>query len=176
VVAKCGTNLAWHWAHIAAVCDPWAEPETEWHQWWKRHLRDRAGARLEQVIGRHRADALLPDGRVVELQSAYLSVEQIAERERFYGARMVWLYRCTWEDRLHFGKRGFWWKHGAPSMACHRCAVWWHFPDGRLYRVSLGLVEADFGAKRILGKVKRRAFSRSAKLDCQFSRAPLFGT
>jgi competence CoiA-like predicted nuclease len=158
-----------HWAHIARECDPWAQPETEWHRGWKLHFL-RAGAHIEVVMGErreHRADVLLPNGRVIELQSGFLSVEQIAEREAFYGQRLVWLYRCDWQERLHFGRRGFWWKHGAKSMARHIRPVWWDCLDeGEVVRVSLGLNDAG---SRVLGKVlarSRSTISVSSRLKC----------
>lgn len=35
LIAKCGEINAWHWAHRANDCDPWHEPESEWHIGWK---------------------------------------------------------------------------------------------------------------------------------------------
>lgn len=33
---KCGSRIVWHWAHHARPhCDPWWEPESEWHRAWK---------------------------------------------------------------------------------------------------------------------------------------------
>lgn len=29
----------WHWAHKGRLpCDPWWEPETEWHRMWKDYF------------------------------------------------------------------------------------------------------------------------------------------
>ena len=87
VVAKCGSIVTWHWAHQArADCDPWAEPDSEWHHRWQDaappHQR-------EVIIGNHRADIVTGDGAVVELQHSTISPEEIAEREAHYG-RMWW--------------------------------------------------------------------------------------
>jgi hypothetical protein len=151
--AKCGRIVTWHWAHVVDDCDPWSEPETEWHRRWKRYLRDTRGAQIEVVMPPHRADVVLPDGRIVELQAHYLSAEQIEERERFYGPRLHWIYRCTWAGRLHFGPRGFWWKRGSKSMVLHRRPLWWHDEeDGEVSRVHLGL--SDGG--RVLGTMLDR--------------------
>ena len=146
---KCGPIVTWHWAHHANDCDPWSEPETAWHLAWKR-----TAARSEVVMRRdgqcHRADLLTATSIVVELQSRYLALDAIAAREQFYG-RMVWLYRATWTDRLHFGSRGFWWKHGAKSMASSTRPVFWDLEDeGEIWRVSLGLNRAG---TRVLGRV-----------------------
>jgi hypothetical protein len=36
VIPKCGEIRLRHWAHLSTmVCDPWREPETEWHRGWK---------------------------------------------------------------------------------------------------------------------------------------------
>ena len=36
MIAKCGDLRVPHWAHRAIrTCDPWWEPETEWHRIWK---------------------------------------------------------------------------------------------------------------------------------------------
>lgn len=139
LLAKCGTIVAHHWAHAVAECDPWAEPESDWHIDWKLAYRDRLGAAVEVPMGPHRADVVLPDGRVVELQSNYLSAKKIADREAFYGD-MLWIYQADrWVRRVHFGGRGgFWWKHGAKSMVAHKRPVWWHVGD-ELWRVHLSI-------------------------------------
>lgn len=100
----------------------------------------------------HRADAVMEDGTIVELQSGFLSAEDILEREKFYGSRLMWIYRVAWKDRIHYGRRGFWWKHGSKAMAIHRRPVWWDFGGRELRKVSLGVVTTDIGAKRVLGK------------------------
>lgn len=138
ILAKCGQIVAHHWAHLATDCDPWGEPETNWHLGWKRHLRDNFEAKVEVVMAPHRADVVLPTGEVIELQSSYLSVEEIAAREAFYG-NMRWLYRCTWRKRLQFGRKGFWWKHGSKSMTHHQRPVWWDMGE-ELWKVRLSLV------------------------------------
>ena len=36
LIAKCGKIKVHHWAHKKGhECDPWWEPETEWHRTWK---------------------------------------------------------------------------------------------------------------------------------------------
>ena len=172
LIAKCGRINTWHWAHEAADCDPWSEPESEWHLGWKRHFAAQ-GARIEVVMGPHRADVVTQKEQIVELQAGYLSVDEIAEREQFYGEALTWLYRCHWSERLQFGRRGFWWKHGAKAMTTHRRPVYWDL-DGELMRVSLNLVERReylgwndeaghaityVAGHRVLGRVTRRVVS-----------------
>lgn len=155
LLAKCGPIVSWHWAHKVAECDPWSEPESEWHIGWKRILES-LGAELEVIRGYHRADAVMPDGTVVELQSSYLSAGDIEARENHYG-RMCWIYRCTWADRIHRGRRwrqrgGFWWKHGSKAMTRHNAPVFWD-DRGALVRVQLNLVRTETG-ERVLGRAQ----------------------
>lgn len=92
VIAKCGTMVVQHWAHRAADCDPWSEPESEWHQFWKAAVAP--PERREVVIGPHRADAVLESGIVVEVQRSSISAAEIKEREEFYTANcggLVWV-------------------------------------------------------------------------------------
>lgn len=127
VRSKCGSIRTWHWAHHDSDCDPWSEPETEWHRLWKDQLADPDHQEVVMERGgrAHRADAVITDGTVVELQTTFLSPDEIAERESFYG-RMVWLYRCYWSDRLQ-GR--FWWKNGSRAMAGSSKPIFWHFPQ-----------------------------------------------
>lgn len=93
VLAKCGSLTVWHWAHRAADCDPWSEPESDWHLGWKRRLADIE--HQEVTLRPHRADVIAKDGRVVELQNSPISVKEVAEREAFYtaarGRPMLWI-------------------------------------------------------------------------------------
>jgi len=88
VIAKCGDLVVHHWAHRAADCDPWSEPETPWHREWKSHAPQH---RQEVVIGRHRADVVAPNGVVVEIQHSNIAGGEVRERERFY-KRMLWIF------------------------------------------------------------------------------------
>lgn len=92
VIAKCGQIISWHWAHESGLdCDPWAEPDNEWHRMWQGFAPPN---HREVVMGPHRADIVTVDGTVIELQHSHISVEEITEREAFYG-RMVWLFDAT---------------------------------------------------------------------------------
>ena len=86
VIAKCGKIVSWHWAHKKCDCDPWYEPESEWHIQWKQQFPKEW---QEVVIGNHRADVKTPSG-VIELQNSSLTSSEIEEREVFYG-RMIWV-------------------------------------------------------------------------------------
>ena len=86
VIAKCGEIVTWHWAHKAKDCDPWSEPESEWHKNWKAKFPPRW---QECTIGPHRADVITPIG-VIEFQHSFLSTEKVKERESFYRA-LIWV-------------------------------------------------------------------------------------
>jgi len=99
LVKKCGSIKIWHWAHKSVTdCDPWAEPESDWHLEWKRTFEQR-GFVIEKIIGKHRADCVNETERVVvELQNSSISNEEIAERTDFYrtnGYKMVWIFNAA---------------------------------------------------------------------------------
>lgn len=123
MIAKCGAINVHHWAHEADDCDPWYEPETAWHRYWKSLLPD---DRTEVSRAGHRADIVRRDGTVVELQHSPMSVCDIAARESAYG-KMVWLFdgRDITAERLILRNRGeycsFRWKHPRKHYGmCHR--------------------------------------------------------
>ena len=102
VRAKCGEVLRWHWAHVVAECDPWSEPESEWHLNWKSRFPDEC---QEVVVGPHRADVLGP-GAVLEIQASGISVEEVREREEFYG-QMAWMLKGEdFAERLSYKYKG----------------------------------------------------------------------
>lgn len=102
VKPKCGAIVSWHWAHLANDCDPWAEPESEWHINWKNVF---PSDWQEVVIGAHRADVKTPR-IVVEFQSSSISQGTIIERESHYGD-MVWVVNASkfW-DNLRMRNKG----------------------------------------------------------------------
>ena len=92
LIAKCGEIVTAHWAHRGKDCDPWREPETEWHRYWKTLApKDRVEVAIVKNGERHRADIVTRGGKVVELQHSALGVNKIREREAFY-TRLIWLF------------------------------------------------------------------------------------
>lgn len=87
LIPKCGPINIWHWSHRAHDCDPWSEPESDWHRGWKRRVDPDW---CEVTLKPHRADIRRPDGLVIELQKSSISAVDIAAREAFYG-NMWWL-------------------------------------------------------------------------------------
>lgn len=123
-VAKCGKIIAPHWAHQSRKdCDPWYEPETQWHIDWKNRFPKVC---QEVVMGNHRADVRLPTG-VIEFQNSPISADEIIERERFYG-NMVWVVnaekrRGNIDFRERNGYVSFRWKRPQVSWFFARCPV-----------------------------------------------------
>lgn len=88
LIAKCGDTNVWHWAHESLIdCDPWYEGMSEWHLSWQGLVEEKC---REVVIGEHRADIKLSDGKVVEIQHSPITPEEVEERESFYGD-MIWI-------------------------------------------------------------------------------------
>ena len=157
LIAKCGQIRIWHWSHLAENdCDAWTEPESEWHLGWKKHVSaDRVEVVIERSGVKHRADIIAANGAILELQASPLSPQTIQGREIFY-KNMAWLYHVTWADRLHYGKRGFWWKHGAIAQTFITKPLFWEFEDeGLVQQVKLSLGESYGGNSRVVGYATR---------------------
>ena len=93
LVAKCGKTRVWHWAHRGnRSCDPWWEPETEWHRNWKSHFPiEQQEVRQQAESGEwHIADVKTRHGMVLEFQHSHLDPEERAAREDFY-TDMIWV-------------------------------------------------------------------------------------
>jgi competence protein CoiA len=140
VIAKCGEIMSWHWSHRANDCDPWYEPESEWHRDWKSLVPPN---RQEVVMGPHRADMVTAMGTVVELQNSPISPETIREREQFYN-KMVWIFNAEpYIDNIYFYKKHpnmehflFRWKHPRLSQCAATMPLYWDFNDGTLFLVK----------------------------------------
>lgn len=136
LVAKCGKIVAWHWAHEAKDCDPWSEGESAWHLDWKELAPPE---RREVVRGPHRADLVGPGGGVIELQHSSISVDEIEERERFYG-KMVWVFDASGFARnMHFRARAeyvsFRWLWPRKSLLAVTRPIFFDFGNGHLLEV-----------------------------------------
>ncbi|MCC7254184.1 competence protein CoiA family protein [Hyphomicrobium sp.] len=93
VIARCGTQRAWHWAHRSRrSCDPWWENESDWHRSWKNHFP----ADWQEIVHsgpygqRHIADVKTAAGLVLEFQHSPLAPMERHARETFY-RNMVWV-------------------------------------------------------------------------------------
>lgn len=136
VRAKCGEIVSWHWAHINADCDPWSEPETDWHRKWKGYFPD---TWQEVTKPPHRADVAGPDG-VLEIQRSGISPAEIREREQFYG-RMAWLLNGHdfWKNlewiKVDGDYHRFRWKHARKTWIEAQRQIFIDTPFG-LFRVK----------------------------------------
>jgi competence protein CoiA len=93
VIAKCGPQLIWHWAHKRKFsCDPWWENEGHWHRTWKNYFP----TEFHEIVAhdslgeKHIADLKLADGLVIELQHSSMSIDEMRSREVFYD-KMIWI-------------------------------------------------------------------------------------
>jgi len=137
LIPKCGTIVCWHWAHHARFdCDPWSEPESEWHLYWKNRALP---AQCEVQIGNHRADIVGRKNTVIELQHSSISPDEIAEREEHYD-NMIWLIDASpFIDNLSLRQktskwgREYWtfrWKHPRMSLFAIEKPQYWDLgPD-----------------------------------------------
>lgn len=135
VIAKCGEIKIWHWAHEVNDCDPWAEPETEWHANWKEEFPERC---REVTIGPHRADVRLDSGSVIEFQHSPISAEDIGRRESHY-QNMAWVIDArSIEEHFSFRHKGshltFRWKWPRRSWAEATAPIFLDF-GGSLFRI-----------------------------------------
>jgi hypothetical protein len=93
MIAKCGEHRVPHWAHRAnCACDPWKEPETQWHRDWKDQFpKDRQEVIHQSEDGeKHTADVKTESGVVLEFQHSPLPRDERETREKFY-QKMVWV-------------------------------------------------------------------------------------
>lgn len=149
MIAKCGDILTWHWAHMSIEdCDPWAEPNNEWHRGWQMLVPP---DRREVRIGKHRADMLTRSGRVIELQDSYLPPTEIRVREHHYG-NMLWIFNAIEpyaNDRLLIRPRdgyvSFRWKQPRKSLAWCQRPVLLDIGYGQLLHVKKIHTEAPCG-------------------------------
>ena len=144
VIPKCGSIRPHHWAHKVADCDPWSEPESEWHRRWKELFPVEC---QEVRVGRHRAD-VKTDRLVIELQHSPISPEEIREREDFYGA-MIWIFDLSDVDRIRMegssemdGIGWVFWHRARESILTCRKPVFLELADGALINLF------DYGAHR----------------------------
>lgn len=98
VIAKCGTQKIWHWAHKSKTnCDNWWEPETEWHRIWKNNYQSdwQEMPLLDERTGeKHIADIRTTNNLVIEFQHSHIDPQERTSREKFY-KNMVWVVDGT---------------------------------------------------------------------------------
>jgi competence protein CoiA len=93
MIAKCGQHKVWHWAHRGTgPCDPWWEPETNWHRAWKNQFPEDWQEKIHWSGDgeKHIADVKTESGVVLEFQHSFLARDERESREKFY-QKMVWV-------------------------------------------------------------------------------------
>jgi competence protein CoiA len=123
VLAKVGPDRVPHWAHQSnSNCDPWFEPETPWHRAWKALVvPDAQEVTIKRDGSHHRADICVGEhGPVIELQQSTIALQEMLDREAFYG-RMIWLFDG---GRFAAGLSDYWFaanrRHGSVPMLAPR--------------------------------------------------------
>lgn len=98
VIAKCGKEKNWHWAHRSITsCDSWWEPETEWHRNWKNYFPvewQEISLYDEQTGEKHISDVRTVQNLTIEFQHSPLNPEERISREKFY-KNMIWVVDGT---------------------------------------------------------------------------------
>jgi len=98
VIAKCGTEKVWHWAHRSkTTCDSWWERETEWHRAWKNYYPiewQEISLPDEKTGEKHIADIRTAHNLVIEFQHSHIDPQERTSREKFYG-NMIWVVDGT---------------------------------------------------------------------------------
>lgn len=94
MIARCGEVRVHHWAHKSKLdCDPWWEPETDWHRNWKNEFPLRWQEQILRDGGtgeKHIADVFTLAGLTVEVQHSHLEPQERRAREAFY-QNMLWI-------------------------------------------------------------------------------------
>lgn len=94
VFAKCGKIKLHHWAHKNLKdCDAWAEPETQWHRYWKnKFLKEYQEVVFTNPITneKHRADVHTAKGITIEFQNSPISLDELHSRDEFYN-NLIWI-------------------------------------------------------------------------------------
>jgi hypothetical protein len=93
VIAKCGEIRVQHWAHRGTrTCDPWKEPETEWHRAWKNQFPEDRQEIIQWAKDgeKHIADVKTKGGVVLEFQYSHIQRQERESREMFY-QKIVWI-------------------------------------------------------------------------------------
>lgn len=98
VVAKCGKQKIWHWAHRSITsCDDWWEPEIKWHRNWKNNYPanwQEITLLDDQTGEKHISNVRTTHNLTIEFQHSDIKPEERISREKFY-KNMVWIVDGT---------------------------------------------------------------------------------
>lgn len=108
LIAMCGEVKIHHWSHKRnRNCDPWWEPETDWHRAWKNKFPKE----WQEIVHsddhgvKHIADVKTSSGWCIEFQHSPLNPEERRARNAFYD-KLVWVVDGTRRptDKKQFDK------------------------------------------------------------------------
>lgn len=85
-----------HWYHKnIRNCDNWYEPTTEWHLNWQNKFpqQNQEVILKDENNTKHIADIRLNNGVVIEIQNSPIKIDEIYQRETFYGKNggLIWI-------------------------------------------------------------------------------------
>jgi hypothetical protein len=177
MVAKCGEVKIWHWAHQGRrSCDPWWEPETEWHRAWKgRFPTDWQEVVHQAETGeKHIADVKTDRGWVIEFQHSYLKPQERRSRDTFY-PKLIWVVDGTRRKRDAEKFSAAW--HDSSTVGNSQFVRLLHAVDCALFREwadSHASIFFDFGDEQVLWWIASGRPDDSAYV-VQFPRAEFIG-
>ena len=98
LTAKCGAYKIHHWSHKKSRnCDPWWEPETEWHRTWKNNYPSEwqeFSFEDQRTSEKHIADVHTVHNLVIEFQHSHIDPKERINRELFY-KNIIWVVDGT---------------------------------------------------------------------------------
>lgn len=84
-----------HWAHLKTDCDNWYEPISDWHLFWQNKFpKENQEITLFDENNKefHRADIMLDNGIVIEVQNSPIAIKEVSQRENFYNKNgLIWI-------------------------------------------------------------------------------------
>lgn len=135
VIAKCGSLVVSHWAHVATAGEEtcWAsEPKTQWHiDWQNKWDEQQREVIIKSGQSKHIADIVANVNGiniVIEFQHSSISSEDIKKREDFY-ERMVWVFDARAEYKSD--KIKLWRENNTPN---NYYQVAWESPKRTLFK------------------------------------------
>lgn len=88
-----------HWAHLKRDCDNWYEPISDWHIEWQNYFpKENREVTLYDKNKKdfHRADILLDNKSVIEIQNSPIAINEVAQREKFYNQKgLIWILNAA---------------------------------------------------------------------------------
>lgn len=95
VTGKIYKNKKNHWAHLKKDCDNWFEPTSDWHLFWQNIFpkENQEVTLFDDIKGEfHRADIMLDNGLIIEIQNSPIVIKEVSEREVFYNRNgLIWI-------------------------------------------------------------------------------------